>query len=254
MNREPIFEQDYAMSSEPPDTLQCAIKVDPTTPCPIFSVSLCSHGKLIACGLSNKSALIFTYPDGLPRSALATSHFNTMQPSSTAPSCVPPSGAPSGAPSCAPAPKCKPPIVLNGHNNAVREVHFSNNRDWVITSSLDASAGVWRVLDGALLLRVDRISRSFGGTGSSGGQTVTGQSGGQTLTGQSGGQNITGKSGQSAATFKGHVRFAQFFYLDEFFLLASGNSFFLYNFTIDSSKDDVKRFPFHLFFISLVFY
>lgn len=46
---------------------------------------------------------------------------------------------------------------------------------------------------------------------------------------------------QENPPFSKDVRCAQFYYVDKFILLVSGNSFYLYKYHIDPTREDIKR-------------
>lgn len=221
--RSAVCEQIYPKESAPPSELIASSRPLGES-APLLGVSMCPQGKLIGCAFANKLALIV-------RSAAA---FGSTQTTSA-----------SG------------PLVLRGHEGAVTQIAFSASRQWALSSSADCTAALWNVTDGALALRVDRVLRNrdqnptaLTSAGSTRGSTaVAAAAASQKRSVLQGGSNKpskwsnTGSAGAASdlQRFSDAVRFAQFFYLDEFFLLASGNSFYLYKYLVDLSKSDIQR-------------
>ena len=51
---------------------------------------------------------------------------------------------------------------------------------------------------------------------------------------------------QENPLFNGAIKSAQFYYMDKFIILTSGNAFHLFKYHLDPSKSDIKRWVWHL--------
>lgn len=220
MYRNAVCEQSYPKESAPPSALITSGQPSGDST-PLLGVSACPHGKWIGCAYANKLAL-------LVRSAAAL-------------------GLTQNAAAAA-------PLVLRAHEGPVTQIAFSASGQWALSSSADRSAALWNVANGALALRVDRVLRNrdqsptLNASASDASAAVAQQKrnvlqGGSNKPSKWNTSNSASAAGAAAdlQRFSDEVRFAQFFYLDEFLLLASGNAFYLYKYLIDLSKSDIQR-------------
>lgn len=222
-----MCEQSYPKDSAPPSELIASSRPAGES-APLLGVSMCPHAKLIGCAFANKLALIVRNAAALGLSERASA---------------------------------AAPLVLRGHEGAVTQIAFSASRQWALSSSADCSAALWSVSDGALALRVDRVLRSAPNQNANalssadaaklGSSALAAAAAAQKRSVLQGGSGTkkpskwsSTSSGAAAADlqrFSDAVRFAQFFYFDEFFVLASGNAFYLYKYLVDMSKSDIQR-------------
>lgn len=109
--------------------------------------------------------------------------------------------------------------VLRGHNGCVTSASWSHSGKWLLTASTDKVARLWSVHQPETpLVTVSEVQHNF--KTSSAGKTV-----------------------MNHEQFSKEITEAQFFYIDKFFLIVSGNCLYLYKYCIDTEKpDDVKRY------------
>jgi WD40 repeat protein len=130
--------------------------------------------------------------------------------------------------------------VLIGHDAAINSVRWSNSGLHVLTASSDKTAVVWDRATGEGILTLNQLAGNCGGSGGGGGKVGGGSSGGKVGGGSGGGAKS--ESSHKKSAFSKEVRGAQFFYMDQFMLVAVGNQLCLYKFHLDPTKDDIRRY------------
>ncbi|KAJ8045395.1 WD repeat-containing protein 27 [Holothuria leucospilota] len=112
---------------------------------------------------------------------------------------------------------------LTGHNASLNSVSWSHDGAWLITSSDDKTAKVWAKGDADSVLTFRHIKHNHqqeeSGTAAKG-----------------------GTSKKENPCFSKEIKHAQFYYVDKFIILTSGNSFYLYKYNLDTSRDEIKRY------------
>ena len=107
-------------------------------------------------------------------------------------------------------------LIFLGHKNSVNSVNLSHNGQWLLTASNDKTACIWKADRTNLLMTFEKISRNFDS------------------------KHFSVKKKNEC--FEKEITTAQFYYMDNFVLLASGRSFYIYNYNIDRVKDDIKSY------------
>ncbi|XP_029643507.2 WD repeat-containing protein 27-like [Octopus sinensis] len=109
----------------------------------------------------------------------------------------------------------KQPLVNNttsylGHSKSVNSVDWSYNSKWLVTTS-DESAAVWEMDKPVPLMKFTKIKSNF-------------------------------SCDKQTSCFTKDIKKAQFYYMDNFILLAASDSFHLYKYHLDSTKEDMQRY------------
>lgn len=114
----------------------------------------------------------------------------------------------------------QPPPTLVGHTGAIHSLHWSHSGRLLLTASADGSASMWDVSPdskpaAAPLLRMLHVE-----------------------------QPEPSGSSTSHPLFGSEIRGARFFYLDQFLILAAGNSMYLYGYSVQRTpSNDAVRAP-----------
>ena len=107
--------------------------------------------------------------------------------------------------------------VFIGHDSSVNSVSWSNSGKYLLTASNDRTAILWDKASAEILLTFSSISDNFKDS------------------------QTSGKS-QKKDCYSKEVKGAQFFYMDKFVLVITGNLLCLYKYLVDRAKDDIKRY------------
>ena len=109
--------------------------------------------------------------------------------------------------------------ALLGHNASVTDVHFSNNSDLALTCADDRTARLWTIEK-----REQNVTASRSASASANNFNV--------------GECVLVLDGveMGGKKFEQDVHFAQFYYVDEFMLLASGERLYLFDYDVDLTK------------------
>ncbi|XP_014771610.1 WD repeat-containing protein 27 [Octopus bimaculoides] len=97
-----------------------------------------------------------------------------------------------------------------GHSKSVNSIDWSYNSKWLITTS-DESAAVWEMDKPVPLMKFTKIKSNF-------------------------------SCDKQTSCFTKDIKKAQFYYMDNFILLAASDSFHLYKYHLDSTKEDMQRY------------
>lgn len=108
------------------------------------------------------------------------------------------------------------PVLFLGHKSSLNSVSLSHNGQWLLTASNDKTAGIWGANNTNSLMTFEKISHNFHS------------------------KHFSVK--KKSECFENGITTSQFYYMDNFVLLASGRSFHLYNYNIDCVKDDIKSY------------
>ncbi|ESO83374.1 hypothetical protein LOTGIDRAFT_169443 [Lottia gigantea] len=106
--------------------------------------------------------------------------------------------------------------VFQGHDAAVNSMDWSHDNKFLLTSSDDRSVILWNAASEPIM-KMATINNNFSFLES----------------------ETTNKNNPS---FSKEIRQAQFYYMDKFILLISGNTFYMYKYFLDQTKDDIKRY------------
>ncbi|XP_064602272.1 WD repeat-containing protein 27-like isoform X2 [Liolophura sinensis] len=111
--------------------------------------------------------------------------------------------------------------AFTGHNGPVSYVHCSHGNHRLVSSSEDRTACLWVKSQSEPILIIDKVNNNFSAHR----------------------ESVGVKSWEKEnPSFSKDVRCAQFYYVDKFVLLVSGNSFYLYKYHLDSTREDIKRY------------
>lgn len=109
-------------------------------------------------------------------------------------------------------------LSLVGHNHSVTGVSWSHDSNWVITASEDKTASVWGHGMADPLMTFGTVLNNFSA------------------------DKDSKKSDKTNGPFPKEVKFAQFYYMDKFVILTSGNTLYMYKYLLDPTKQDIKRY------------
>ncbi|XP_071497617.1 WD repeat-containing protein 27-like [Diadema antillarum] len=112
--------------------------------------------------------------------------------------------------------------AFSGHNGAVKSARWSHSGQWVITASVDRTAKVWTRGMSEPVMTLDRVTHNFTAD-----------------------KEKPATTDKSNAQYGKEIHHAQFYYVDRFILLTSGDSLFLYKYHLDTKVDDIKRYQSH---------
>ncbi|XP_064622428.1 WD repeat-containing protein 27-like [Lineus longissimus] len=108
---------------------------------------------------------------------------------------------------------------LLGHNSPLNHIHWSRDSKWMVTSADDRRACIWSKGQSDPVMIIDTMRHNMD----------------------------IDKEGKPRSTkenplFTKELRHAQFYFMDKFIMLTSGNAFYLYKYHLDPSKSDIKRY------------
>ena len=107
--------------------------------------------------------------------------------------------------------------VFVGHDSAVNSVSWSTSGKYILTASNDKTAILWDRASAESLLTFSSISDNFK-------------------------DSQTGEKSRKKDCYSREVKGAQFFYMDKFVLVITGNLLCVYKYLVDRAKDDIKRY------------
>ncbi|XP_076099773.1 WD repeat-containing protein 27-like isoform X1 [Mytilus galloprovincialis] len=105
-----------------------------------------------------------------------------------------------------------------GHNNNVNGITWSHDGNWLLTSSDDKSAFLWSKGQSDPNMCIKTVLHNMST------------------------DKDTQKKDKDNVAFPKEVNFAQFYYMDKFILLTSGNTLYMYKYHLEQTKDDIKRY------------
>ncbi|KAK7106246.1 WD repeat-containing protein 27-like [Littorina saxatilis] len=107
--------------------------------------------------------------------------------------------------------------VLVGHDSSVNTVSWSKSGKYLLTASNDKSAILWDRATSEMVVTFDRINNNFHDSGS-------------------------GDKSKNRDNYTKEVKGAQFFYMDKFVLVVTGNQLCMYKYHLHPAKPEIKRY------------
>uniref|UniRef100_T1J5W5 WD repeat-containing protein 55 homolog n=1 Tax=Strigamia maritima TaxID=126957 RepID=T1J5W5_STRMM len=112
-------------------------------------------------------------------------------------------------------------LNLAGHNATVNCISYNLDGSCILTASDDKTAKLWSWKNHSMVMDIQAILKS---------QPVL--------------KNISEVHSVKEPLFTKEIKHAQFFYMDKFILLTSGNSLYLYKYNLEPSKSNLTKFRF----------
>ncbi|KAK6172448.1 hypothetical protein SNE40_016095 [Patella caerulea] len=106
--------------------------------------------------------------------------------------------------------------TYQGHDAAVNSVYWSRDNSMIITASDDKSAIVWTCNPRETIMKISTTLDNFSDSDSA--------------------------TKKTNPLFPKEVKQSQFYYMDKFILLISGNGFYMYKYYLDTSKHEIRRY------------